>query len=69
MQGFKAGIHIVPHTVAGKEFRHLLTGQVLGVFIGFHTINEKLSKNHFAILYRRIEYKGVINFIAPFYNS
>ena len=43
VQGFKAGIHIVPYTVTGKEFRHLPTRQMLGVFIGFHAINEEVS--------------------------
>ena len=43
VQGFKAGIHIVPHTVTGKEFRHLFARQVLGVFVGFHAINETIS--------------------------
>src|SRR5699024_5541810 len=43
VQGFIAGIHIVPHAVTGKEFRHLPACQVLGVFVGFHAINKKIS--------------------------
>ena len=43
VQGFKAGIHIVPHAITGKEFRHLPACQVLGVFVGFHAINKKIT--------------------------
>ena len=43
VQGFKAGIHILPYAVTGKEFRHLPASQVLGVFVGFHAINEEIA--------------------------
>lgn len=43
VQGFIAGIHIVPYIVAGKEFRHLPASQVLGVFVGFYAINEEIA--------------------------
>ena len=43
VQGFKAGIHIDPYIITGKEFRHLPASQVLGVFVGFHAINGKIA--------------------------
>ena len=43
VQGFITGIHIVPHMVTGKEFRHLPASQVLGIFVGLHAINEKIA--------------------------
>ena len=43
VQGFIAGIHIVPYIIAGKEFRHLPASQVLGIFVGLHAINEEIA--------------------------
>ena len=34
---------LVPYIITGKEFRHLPASQVLGVFVGFHAINEEIA--------------------------
>lgn len=60
VQSFKAGIHIVPHVVTDKEFLHLLASQVLGVFVGFHTINGKLSLPAHTLFYTTKPRKSIL---------
>ena len=60
VQSFKAGIHIVPHVVTDKEFLHLLASQVLGVFLGFHTINGKLSLPTHTLFYTTKPRKSIL---------
>lgn len=33
VHGLKAGIHIIPHTIPGKEIVNLFAGQILGIFV------------------------------------
>lgn len=42
MKGFKARIYIIPYAVTCKDFRDLLSSQMFGILVYFHTINEKI---------------------------